>query len=83
MAYRLELPTSLSRIHDVFHVSLRKKYHPHPTHILQPEDIELEESQTYEERPIRLLDQKVNDLKNKQILLVKILWKHYEVEEAT
>ncbi|XP_071902702.1 uncharacterized protein [Coffea arabica] len=52
VAYRLELPASLSRIHDVFHVSLLKKYHPDLTHILPPEDIELDESLAYEERPI-------------------------------
>ncbi|XP_071921800.1 uncharacterized protein [Coffea arabica] len=83
VAYRLELPASLSRIHDVFHVSLLKKYHPDPTHILPSEDIELDESLTYEERPIRILDKKVKDLRNKQIPLVKVLWKHHEVEEAT
>ena len=83
MAYRLELPASLSRIHDVFHVSLLKKYHPDPTHILAPEDIELDESLAYEERPIQILDRRVKDLRNKQIPLVKVLWKHHEVEEAT
>ncbi|XP_071909747.1 uncharacterized protein [Coffea arabica] len=83
VAYQLELPASLSRIHDVFNVSLLKKCHPDLTHILPPEDIELDESLTYEERPIQILDRKVKDLRNKQILLVKVLWKHHEVEEAT
>ena len=52
VAYRLELPVSLSRIHDVFLVSLPKKYHPDSTHILPPENIELDESLIYEKRPI-------------------------------
>ncbi|XP_071926101.1 uncharacterized protein [Coffea arabica] len=83
VAYRLELPVSLSRIHDIFHVSLLKKYHPGPTHILPPEDVELDESLTYEERPVQILDRKVKNLRSKQISLVKVLWKHHEVEEAT
>ncbi|XP_027088594.1 uncharacterized protein [Coffea arabica] len=60
-----------------------EKDHLDLTHILQPEDIELDESLTYEERAIRLLDRKVKDLRNKQIPLVKVLWKYHEVEEAT
>ncbi|XP_071926159.1 uncharacterized protein [Coffea arabica] len=61
VAYRLELPSSLSKIHDVFHVSMLKKYYPDPSHILQPEEVEIDESLTYEEKPVQLLDRKVKD----------------------
>ena len=73
VAYRLKLPTNLFRIHDVFHVSLFKKYHLDPTHILQLEDIKLNESLTHKERPVQLLDQKVKKFRNKRICLVMVL----------
>ncbi|XP_027158268.1 uncharacterized protein LOC113759889 [Coffea eugenioides] len=60
-----------------------KKYYPDPTHIVQSEEIEIDESLTYEEKPVRLLDRKVKELRSKQISLVKILWKNHGVEEAT
>ncbi|XP_071920658.1 uncharacterized protein [Coffea arabica] len=83
VAYRLELPSSLSRIHNVFHVSMLKKYHPDPSHVLQPEDIEVDESLAYEEKPVQVLDRKVKELRNKRIPLVKVLWRNHGVEEAT
>ena len=33
VAYKLKLPLNLSRIHDVFHGSILKKYHPDPSHV--------------------------------------------------
>ncbi|XP_038887535.1 uncharacterized protein LOC120077649 [Benincasa hispida] len=36
--YRLALPPELSRIHDVFHVSMLRKYVPDPAHVL-PEQL--------------------------------------------
>ena len=52
VAYRFELPLSLSKIHDVLHVSMLKKYYPDPTHILQLKEIEIDEALTYEEKPM-------------------------------
>ncbi|XP_027177971.1 uncharacterized protein LOC113777125 [Coffea eugenioides] len=83
VAYKLELPPSLSRIHNVFHVSMLKKYHPDLSHILQPESIEIDKTLTYEEKPVKLLDSKVKELRNKRIPLIKVLWRNHELEEAT
>ena len=73
----------MSRIHDVFHVSMLKKYHPDPTHVLHPKDVELDETLSYEEQPVRILDYQIKELRTKRIPLVKILWRNHELEEAT
>ena len=83
VAYKLELPNSLSRIHNVFHVSYLKKYHPDPSHVLQPEEFKIDETLTYEEKPVKILDRRTKEFRNKQIPLIKVLWMNHDVEEAT
>ncbi|CAL2240064.1 unnamed protein product [Prunus armeniaca] len=52
VAYTLALPTELSRIHDVFHVSMLRKYMPDPSHVLEHQPVKLSEDLTYEEQPV-------------------------------
>ncbi|KAA0061627.1 putative polyprotein [Cucumis melo var. makuwa] len=82
-AYRLELPIELARIHDVFHVSMLRKYIPDPSHVLQEQLFELKEDLSYVEEPVQILDRKEQVLRNKTIPLIKVLWRHHGAEEAT
>ena len=83
VAYHLALPTRLANVHNVFHISILWKYEPDPSHVLDWGDLVINESVTYEERPIRVLDTRDQVLRGKTIPLVKILWLHHGVEEAT
>ena len=83
VAYRLRLPLELANIHDVFHVSMLRKYIADPSHILKEQPIQLKENLTYEEHPVEILDRIDHVLHNKVILLVKVLWRSHTVEEAT
>ena len=83
VAYRLELPSYLDRIHDVFHVSMLRKYIPNPSHVLTEQPVEIQENLTYEEEPMQILDRREQVLRNKTIPLVKVLWRSHTVEEAT
>ena len=40
-AYRLALPLQFSNIHDIFHVSMLRKYVPDPTHVIQYDEVEV------------------------------------------
>ena len=82
LAYRLALPPNLSGMHDVFHVSVLRKYVPDPDKVVELEPIELKENLTYEKRPIKILDRKVQTLRNKEIRYVKVLW-DAQTEEMT
>nr|XP_027090296.1 uncharacterized protein LOC113711331 [Coffea arabica] len=59
------------------------KYYPDPSHVLPLEGIEVDETLTYEEGPVRILEREMKELRNKEIPLVKILWKNHGLEEAT
>ena len=83
VAYRLALPLSLSNVHNVFHVSMLRRYIPNPSHVLSYEPLELSQDVSYDEQPVDILDRKEKELRNKKIPLVKVLWRNHEVEEAT
>ena len=83
VAYQLELPSDIDRIHDVFHVSMPHKYIPDPSHVLTEQPVEIQENLTYEEEPVQIFDHREQVLRNKTIPLVKVLWRSHTVEEAT
>ncbi|KAF2299625.1 hypothetical protein GH714_000546 [Hevea brasiliensis] len=82
-AYRLALPPELEKIHNIFHVSMLRRYRSDPSHVLPVEEIEVNPDLTYEEEPIKILASEVKQLRNKQIPLVKVLWNHHSGQEAT
>jgi hypothetical protein len=58
VAYRFQLPESLSAVHNVFHVSQLKKCLQIPNRTIDVVDVVLEPDLTYSEHPIRVLDHK-------------------------
>ncbi|KAL0294452.1 UNVERIFIED_CONTAM: hypothetical protein Sradi_6887900 [Sesamum radiatum] len=58
LAYRLALPVELSQIHDVFHVSMLRRYRSDPSYILRELEVEISEGLTYVEEPIEILEYK-------------------------
>ena len=81
IAYRLKLPSELSWIHNVFHVSMLKKYVPDPSHILEVPPIVLEENLSFGVQPLAIIEQEMKQLRSKVIPMVKVLWRSDTIEE--
>ena len=73
MAYQLALPLELAKLHNVFHVLMLRRYRSDESHILQVQEIQVLEDLSYDEEPKTILAREVKQLRNKQVLLVKVL----------
>nr|CAD1827483.1 unnamed protein product [Ananas comosus var. bracteatus] len=83
VAYRLALPPSLAQVHNVFHMSMLRKYFSDPSHVINPTTIQLREDLNYDEAPLRILACEVKQLHNRSIPYVKVQWNNHEEREAT
>ena len=82
VAYRFALSPSMSGVHEVFHVSMIRKYTPDPAHVVDWGQIEVDMDGTFEEGPVCILDSRDQVLRRKTVRLVRALWRHYGVEES-
>ena len=73
----------MSVVHEVFHVSMLRKYTPDPAHVVDWGQIEIDTDGTFEEGPVCILDNRDQVLRCKTLRLVRVLWRHYGVDEST
>ena len=83
MAYQLELPPELSDVHNVFHVSQLRRCISPPEKKTDLTEIELSKDLTYEERPVKILDQMERVTLSKARKFYKVQWKHHTELEST
>jgi hypothetical protein len=83
MAYKLDLPPSLTGVHNIFHVSQLNKWLKAPMDDVLPEVTPLVADLSYPEHPIKILDQKDHVTWCKTIKFFKIQWSNHSEEEVT
>ena len=76
VAYRIALPPELSHVHDVFHVSMLRKYVHDPTHVINHYPLDVSEDLNYVKTPIEIVDHRDQVLRNKVIPLVRVIWQN-------
>ena len=60
-----------------------RKYPPDPTHVVDWGELAVNADGTFEEGPMRIMDSRDQVFRGKTMRLVKVLWQHRGVEEAT
>ncbi|GKF96151.1 hypothetical protein Tco_0288886, partial [Tanacetum coccineum] len=83
VAYKLELPKELSRVHNMFHVSNLKKCHADEPLAVSLDGLNLDDKLHFFEEPIEIVGREVKRLKRSRIPLVKVRWNSKRGPEFT
>ncbi|GJS60762.1 putative reverse transcriptase domain-containing protein [Tanacetum coccineum] len=74
VAYRLELPEQLSRVHSTFYVSKLKKCMAKELLAIPLDEIQVNDKLHFIEEPVEIMDREVKRLKQSRIPIVKVRW---------
>nr|GEU69923.1 putative reverse transcriptase domain-containing protein [Tanacetum cinerariifolium] len=72
IAYKLDLPEELSRVHDTFHVSNLKKCHADEPLAVPLDGLHFDDKLYFVEEPMEIVDREVKRLNQSQISSVKV-----------
>ena len=70
VAYRLALPPQLSNVHNIFHMSMLRKYELDTSHVLDWSELPVKEDVSYIEQLIQILEESEHVLQGRMISLV-------------
>ena len=73
----------MSGVHEVFHVSMFRRYTLDPAHVVGWGEIEFDTDWTFEEEPVCIVDSRDQVLRRKTVRLVRVLWQNRGVEKST
>ncbi|GJV41953.1 putative reverse transcriptase domain-containing protein [Tanacetum coccineum] len=74
VAYRLQLPQQLSRVHSTFHISNWKKCLSDEPLAIPLDEIHIDDKLHFVEEPVEIMDCEVNQLKKSRIPIIKVQW---------
>ncbi|GJV00640.1 putative reverse transcriptase domain-containing protein [Tanacetum coccineum] len=74
VAYKLELPQQLSRVHNTFHVSNLKKCLSDESVVILLEELRVDDKLHFMEEPIEVIDREIKQLKRSHIPIIKVRW---------
>ncbi|GKD46993.1 putative reverse transcriptase domain-containing protein [Tanacetum coccineum] len=83
VAYRLELPEKLSRVHSTFHVSNLKKCLSDEPLVIPLDENHVDDKLNFIEETVKVIDREVKRLKKSRIPIMKVHWNSRRGPEYT
>ncbi|GJR81209.1 hypothetical protein Tco_0151994 [Tanacetum coccineum] len=83
VAYKLELPQQLSRVHNTFHVSNLKKCLSDESLMIPLEELRVDDKLHFVEEPVEVMDREIKQLKRSRIPIIKVRWNSKRGPEFT
>ncbi|GJU25285.1 putative reverse transcriptase domain-containing protein [Tanacetum coccineum] len=83
VAYKLELPQQLSRVHNTFHVSNLKKCLSDESLVIPLEELRFDDKLHFVEEPVEVMDREIKKIKRSHIPIIKVRWNSKRGPEFT
>ncbi|GJS63518.1 putative reverse transcriptase domain-containing protein [Tanacetum coccineum] len=83
VAYKLELPQQLSRVHNTFHVSNLKKCLSDESLVIPFEELRVDDKLHFVEEPVEVMEREIKQLKRSRIPIIKVRWNSKRGPEFT
>ncbi|GKD80487.1 putative reverse transcriptase domain-containing protein [Tanacetum coccineum] len=83
VAYKLELPQQLSRVHNTFQVSNLKKCLSDESLVIPLEELRVDDKLHFVEEPVEVMDREIKQLKRSRIPIIKVRWNSKRGPEFT
>ncbi|GJT20972.1 putative reverse transcriptase domain-containing protein [Tanacetum coccineum] len=83
VAYKLELPQELSRVHNTFHVSNLKRCYSDDPLTVPLDGLHVDDKLQFVEEPVEIMDREVKQLRHSRVPIVKVRWNSKRGPEFT
>nr|GEV24987.1 putative reverse transcriptase domain-containing protein [Tanacetum cinerariifolium] len=83
VAYRLQLPQQLIRVHNTFHVSNPKKCLSNESLVISLDELRIDDKLHFVEEPMQIMDREIKQLKRSHIPIIKVRWNSKRDPEFT
>ncbi|GJW18719.1 putative reverse transcriptase domain-containing protein [Tanacetum coccineum] len=83
VAYKLELPQQLSRVHNTFHVSNMKKCLTDESLMIPLKELRVDDKLHFMEEPVEVMDREIKQWKRSRIPIIKVRWNSKRGPEFT